>query len=245
MEKPTKFTSEQLGKLQGDTEFQKRVGSDEELARLFCPQSQEWDVRSEMAVSLGMSRRIAGVDLPPVTLGMIGLLTAVGNEFVKVSPDWSKGFAYQIQQFNEALFVLRHGPLAVSAFADVFRYQRTLAAWRNDAASSPHIAAACVDAEGKIAAAMRQWDAAVISWSTASIRLDEGETLDKSIASLDDWLAQGLVGFKLFPETNTGGEGGKDQRPFGLMRKQRRALSRRLVRFAVAILPMKSAGKSR
>jgi len=244
MEKPSKYTSEQLAKLQGDAEFQKRVGSDEELAKLFCPQSQEWDVRSEMALSLGMTRRIAGVELPPVTLGMIGLLTAVGNEFVKVAPDWSKGFGFQLQQFNEALFVLRFGPLAVVSFADVFRYQRTLQAWRNDAASSPHIAAACVDAEGKISAAMKAWDSAVLSWSTANVRLGDGETIDKAIMALDEWLGQGMVGFKMFPETTTG-EGGKDQRPFGWMRKQRRDLSRLLVRFAAAILPTISAGKSR
>jgi hypothetical protein len=244
MEKPTKYTSEQLAKLQGDAEFQKRVGSDEELAKLFCPQSQEWDVRSEMALSLGMTRRIAGVELPPVTLGMIGLLTAVGNEFVKVSPDWSKGFGFQLQQFNEALFVLRFGPLAVVSFADVFRYQRTLQAWRNDAAGSPHIAAACVDAEQKISAAMKAWDGAVISWSTANVRLGDGDTIDKAIVSLDEWLAQGMIGFKMFPETNTG-EGGKDQRPFGWTRKLRRAFSRRLVRCAAAILPTTSAGKSR
>ena len=249
MDTACKYSGEQLGRLRDDPEFNRRIGADEELARLFNPRCNDTDVRAELANGLGMTRRIAGVEVPPVTLGMIGLLTAVGNEFVKVKPDWARGFEYQLAQFQEVLFVLAHGSKAVIPFADVFRHRKTLDAWRKDAASSPHIAQACLDAERQANAAMRLWDGAVLAWAEKHIRLEADETWPAAMANLDDWLVQGLTGLKLFPNVqapDADKEGSaKATSPFGWMRKWRPRLSRLLVRVAAGLILRRFGGQYR
>jgi len=242
-----RYAQADLIRLREDEEFQRRVGSDEELSRLFDPASEDLDTRAELAGSLGMCRRIAGVDVPPVTLGGIALLTALGNEFVKERRDWSQGPAYQLGQLTEALFVLANGPKVVVPFADVFRNLRSIQAWRKDAASSPHIAAACMDAERKAASALLTWDAAVLTWGARCVRLEGEETLAECIGSFDDWVSQGLEGFRLFPQVQRPDEkeSAHQRSPFGSLRKLRAGLSRALVRCALALLPARSGGKSR
>ena len=246
MADPAKPRYEQadLIRLRDDPEFQRRVGADEELSRLFDPTSEDLDTRAELAGALGMCKRIAGVDIPPVTLGHIALLTAIGNEFVKERRDWSQGPAYQLGQFTEALFVLANGPKAVVPFADMFRHQRTIQAWRKDAASSVHIAAACLEAERKTAAALQIWDATVLTWGARHVRLEGDATLQSCLGEFEEWVAAGLDGFRLFPDVQRE-ETAHKRSPFGSLPKLRRGLSRALVRCALALLPKRCGGNCR
>jgi hypothetical protein len=147
-------------------------------------------------------------------------------------------------QFSEALFVLANGPKAVVAFADIFRHQRTLQAWRKDAASSQHIAQACLEAERKAAAALQTWDAAVLTWGARHVRLENDATLDTSLADFEEWVAAGLDGFRLFPDVQRE-ETAHKRSPFGLLPRLRRGLSRALVRCALALHPTRRAGNCR
>jgi len=147
---------------------------------------------------------------------------------------------------TEALFVLANGPKAVISFADVFRHKRTIDAWKKDAASSEHIATACMEAEKKAAESLRLWDAAVLAWGASNVCLSDGETLPQAITALDEWLSKGLEGFKLFPNIQREEDGAaKSVSPFGWIRKLRLALSRGLVRCALALVPTRRGGKRR
>ena len=246
MDAAPRYAQADLIRLRDDPEFQRRVGADEELARLFNPRCEDTEIRAELAQSLGMGRRVAGVDLPPVRLGSITLLTAVGNEFAKSRPAWGDmDCGQQLGQLTEALFVLANGPKAVVPFADLFRFRRTIDAWRKDAATSPHIAAACMDAERKAAGSLRLWDAAVLTWGAANVCLTDDETLPGAIVSVNEWIERGLEGFKLFPDIQKPEEVGaaKPVAPFGWTRKLRRASSRALVRCALALLPKRPDGR--
>jgi hypothetical protein len=130
----------------------------------------------------------------------------------------------------------------------VFRHRKTLDAWRKDAASSPNIAQAFLDAERQSNAAMRLWDGAVLAWATDRVKLEGDATWITSIIALDDWLAQGLTGFKLFPNVKTAEDkegSAKATSPFGWMRSTRLALSRALVRYAAGLIWKRSDGKRR
>lgn len=245
IDKAQRYAQADLVRLREDPEFQRRVGADEEIARLFNPQCEDTQIRAELAQGLGMSRRIAGVDVPPATLGMFVLLTAAGNEFAKAKRDWSAGLGYMVAQFTEALFILSNGPKAVVSFADVFRYQKKLDAWRKDAAGSQHIAQVCLDAERKASESLRLWDAAVLAWGASHVRLSPGDDLLEVIGELDDWINRGLEGFALFPDVQRpeDKEGdAKGRSPFGLVRRLRLILSRALVRCAQVLLPRRYSG---
>lgn len=237
--KPLRYSAEQLLRLNDDPEFHRRVGSDEELLRLFNPASDQAEIRSELAQALGVGRRIAGVDLAPVTLGRLGLLTVVGSEFAKSERDWSQGFGYQLGQFHEALFVLANGARAVAPWRDCWRHMRALDAWRKEAAMSRAIADSCMEAERKLAESLRTWDAAVMTWADNHVRLEDGETFVDAFAALNDWIAQGLDGWKMFPQLADKPEGGADAKaasPFSWRRKLRLTCARRLARFAQGLI---------
>lgn len=243
-ETKSKYTEAQLMRLVNDKEFQARYGADPELNRLFSNDADATDSRDEDAQSLGMTCRIAGVDVPPVRAGHLRLLTQIESEFARQRPDWSRGFDYQLSQLVEALFVLRYGPAAIANFVEVFRWKKVIATWKQEAATNPALAATVLEAERKVAEGMKAWDAAVLRFSAQYVRLEGAETMPEAFARLDEWISKAFSGFALYPdiqkietaEKKTAGHG-----PQSL----RLRCARGLVRFARRLLPRPCAGRSR
>jgi hypothetical protein len=216
-----------------DAEFQKRFGADPELIRLFALPSVQADRDAEDAQMLGMCERVAGVDVPPVTLGHIRVLQVVGNELVSDQPDWNRGFEFQLQQLVEALFILANGPRAVGAFCDLFRWRRAVAEWRDKVGGNPALLDPLLAAEQRAAEGLRVWDAAVLTWGAAHVRLGDGETVVDALQRLEAWVLSAFRGFKLFPQTMQA----EKKTPSSGMRRARLCCARAFVRCARRLLP--------
>jgi hypothetical protein len=186
-------------RLQADPEFQRRIGADPVLAELFNP-ANERNQEIEDAQAMGMCQRIAGVDVPPVTMGHFRMLTAAGNAFAELKPNLSAGFSFQLEQFTEALFILHYGSRVLVPFTDIFRWRRALATWRKEVAANPALLAAIIEGERKLAEAMRPWDAAVLKFGERHVRLAPGETIEGAAELLGNWLAAAFSGFTLYPQ---------------------------------------------
>jgi hypothetical protein len=225
-----------------DAEFQKRFAADPELNRLMNPRPEQADYDLDSMQALGMTRRIMGVEVPPVTIGMLRLLSATGNEFVASPQNWTRGFTYNLHQLCEALYVLTHGAHAVAQFGEFFRWRRVIATWEQAAKSDPAKMAVVLDAELKAAQGLKAWDAAVFAFSESQVRLEGDETVTGAIQSLDAWLGAGLAGFDLFPRLKQTEETQK-KTAGGLMRSLRLLFARGLVDMAFALLRGRCGGK--
>ena len=236
-----------VARLSADKDFQERFSADPELNRLMSDPTEEWERNIEDLQCMGMTCRIAGVDIPPVALGHVRLLSMIGNEFVKAKQNWRGDFDYQLSQLAEALFVLRFGPRVVVSFAEYYRWRKVIATWAQDAKARPDLAAVVLDAERKAAEGLKAWDAMVTRWACENMRLEGGETVEDVVVKLDAWLAAALSGFNLFPAVKAPVPAKPDGAPasfFG-MRSLRLRLSRALVRLARRLLPARCGGGSR
>jgi hypothetical protein len=225
-----------------DAEFQRRFAADPELNRLMNPRPEQADMDLDAMQALGMTRRIMGVEVPPVTIGMLRLLSATGNEFVASPQDWSRGFTYNLHQLCEALYVLRHGAHAVAQFGEYFRWRRVIATWEQAAHGDPAKMAVVLDAELKAAQGLKAWDAAVFAFAESQVRLEGDETIVSAIQSLDAWLGAGLAGFDLFPRVRQEGDAQK-KRAGGLMRSLRLRCARGCAALAFRLLPTRCGGR--
>lgn len=225
-----------------DADFQKRFGADEEMNRLWSGNADQADRDAEDAQSLGMSLRVAGVDVPPVKLGHIRLLTTVGNEFVSERPQWGRGFEFQLSQLTEALFVLHFGPRAVTSFADYFRWRKQLEVWRARAENQPEMMAKVMEAERKAEEGLKPWTAAVHAWAAGNVRLEGEATLASEIEKLDDWIASAFRGFNLFPQIKRP-EDKKKASGYGI-RRLSVSCARGLVRLALRLIRSRFGGRS-
>jgi hypothetical protein len=244
------FNNADVKRLALDAEFQKRFGNDPEINRLWKIEPDANLRMDEDAQALGGCQRIAGVDVPPVTMGHFRLLTAAGNAFAELHPDLSSGFSYQLEQFTEALFILHFGSKVVANFADVFRWKKIVAATRKQAGDNAAMLGAVLDAERRLAEALRPWDMAVLQFAAKHVKLAPGETIEDAAATLALWLSSAFSGLSLYPQINGPATPAE---PDGTQKKKgycgtlnlRRRLSSGLVRFARHLHPTKCDGRSR
>jgi hypothetical protein len=193
-----RFTDAQLQALAADDLFQKRIAEDDELNRLFNPALSDHEVRQESLRALGGKCRIAGVDLPPVTLGRFHLLVTVGNSFVA----HKRTFQQLAHDLPEALFVLRYGATAMAQFADVFEFLRKIEQYREDAKTIPDALVKILDAEREAQQALLPWRRAVAAFADTCLRLDKGEDIEAACGRLDTLLAASLAGLDMIPDGN-------------------------------------------
>jgi hypothetical protein len=238
-----KYTQPQLMRLVNDKEFQARYSEDPELNRLFSLEADITDSREEDAQSLGMTLRVCGVDVPPVRVGHLRMLTQIESEFARATSDWSKGFDFQLAQLTEALFVLHFGPQSLANFTEVFRYKKIVATWRQEAANNPALLAAVLDAEQKVAVGLKRWDAAVLRFAAEHVRLEGEETLREAFARFDEWITKAFSGFKLFPQVPAKDTAEKKTTSFG-QQSLRLRFVRVLARCVLRLLPKRCGGRS-
>lgn len=234
-------------RLAQDPVFNARFSSDRVLAELMNPTPEEDRSAEEVSQSLGFTRRIMGVDVPPATLGGFVLLALAGNECVKERPDWSKGFDFQLRQLTEALFVLRFRSEAVTAFTPVFRMKRTVEEWRGKVKDNPALLAPLLEAERKVADDLAKWDAAVLRFAERFIKIEPDCNYQDEGNALLDHLLRAMDGFGLFPAPTATPEPNTAEKKtfrYGTLNLRLR-LSRGLVRLAHRLLRTRSCGRSR
>jgi hypothetical protein len=191
-----RFSDAQLAALANDDLFQARLASDPELNRLYNPALSDHEVRQESFRALGGKCIIAGVELPPVTLGRFHLLVTVGNAFVQ----HKRTFQQLAHDLPEALFVLRYGAAAMAHFADVFEFLRKIEQYRDDAKTIPDALAKILDAEREAQEALLPWRRAVAAFADTCLRLDKGEDIEAACGRLDALLAASLAGLDMIPD---------------------------------------------
>lgn len=188
------FTREELVALERDATFQKRVSGDETLNRLFSPPADDPREREDSFRALGAGCVIAGVPLPPPTLGTMRLLSAVDSEFVKSE----RKFADIAREVSVALFVLHYGSRAVAPVCQQFRYKAALERYRPHADKSPDMLAKCAAIERDLAGELAAWDCAINRFSER-VRLQR-ETLVDVAAQIDAYIMAALSGLDMLPQ---------------------------------------------
>lgn len=221
------FTQAELEALNGDAVFQRRIENDRELNDLFNPPPEEQDERESTARALGMAYVIAGVTVPPPTIGTFRLLSMVGSEFLKAE----RKFDDIPREITLALFVLHYGARAVAPVCGQFRFREALDRMRRTAETSPDHLARILDCERKLAAELGAWDAALARFSSERIK-PAGKTMLEIVREIDVYLSAALSGLDDLPQLEAVGDkkklrrrGTTNARPFfsRLFGKSRRA----------------------
>lgn len=194
MDRPD-FSREHLSALADDSEFQRRIAADVELNRLFNPALADSEIRLESFRSLGGGCRIAGVYLPPVTLGRFHLLVVVGNKFVQSK----RTFQELCFDLPAALFILKHGAAAMAPFADIFSQIQDIERYKEDASKVPEVFEKLLQAHQACNEALLPWRRAVATFADVEICLVKGEDVEAAVGSLDALLAASLAGIDLLP----------------------------------------------
>jgi hypothetical protein len=189
------YTPEELRALQADRTFQDRVSTDGQLNRLFNPPADEPEERESTMRALGSGLVIAGVPVPPPTLGVFRLLSAVGSDFVKTD----RRFADAAREIAVALFVLHYGPRAVAPVCAQFRHRDTIERYRAAAEKSPDHLTSILAAERKIADELAAFDAAVNRFAMR-IAVPPGGSFVGVIVEIDRYLAAAMAGLDLLPQ---------------------------------------------
>ena len=188
------YTTDELRALQADGEFQRRVATDEELNRLFDPPPDEPDECERTMRALGSGVTIAGVTLPPPTLGTLRVLSAVGSDFIKSE----RKFADLVREVTLALFVLHYGPRAVAPVTGRFRQMEAVRAYKALPSTTPDHLAKILTAERAIAEELAVFENAVTRFA-GRVRLSDGETLISVAAQIDLYIKEAMSGLDLLP----------------------------------------------
>jgi len=190
------YTPDELKALQADSVFQARVGGDPEINRLFNPPPDEPEEREYTMRALGSGLVIAGIAVPPPTLGVFRLLSAVGSDFVRSN----RQFADVAREIAVALFVMHYGPRAVAPVCAQFRHRDTIARYKLTADQSPDHLARLLDAERKIADELAAFDSAVNRFAIR-IKVPPGGSFAGVLVEIDRYLSAAMVGLDLLPQT--------------------------------------------
>lgn len=231
------FTNEELEALNRDGAFQKRVAEDRELFDLFNPPPDDEDEREQTARSLGMAYRIAGVTVPPPTIGTFRLLSFVGSEFLKAE----RRFDDIPKEITLALFVLHYGARAVAPVCGQFRFRAALDRLNKQAEKSPEHLAMILDAEAKLSAELGAWDAALARFAATQFR-PAGKSMLEIVREIDAYLAAALSGLDNLPQLEPA-DGKKKPLRHGIT-TARRFFSRQFGKSRPASASTTSAGES-
>ena len=212
------FTPDELRALEGDAEFQRRVASDRELDDLFNPPPDDEDEREHTARGLGMAYVIAGVTVPPPTVGTFRLLSMVGSEFLKAE----RKFEDLTREITLALFVLHFGHRAVAPVCGQFRWRRALEKYAKSADTSPEHLARMLAEERKIADELAAWDRALARFASTHIK-PAGKSFIAIVQEIDIYLNAALAGLDELPQLEPAPDA-KKKAPHG-MKSARRIFS--------------------
>lgn len=213
------FTPDELRALEADAEFQRRVATDRELDELFNPPPDDEDEREHTARGLGMAYIIAGVTVPPPTVGTFRLLSMVGSEFLKSD----RKFEDLSREITLALFVLHYGHRAVAPVCGQFRFRRALEKYAKTADTSPEHLARMLAEERKLADELAVWDRALARFASTHFR-PAGKSLVAIINEIDVYLNGALAGLDALPQLEAAPDAKKKATPG--MKSARRIFSR-------------------
>jgi len=143
------FSHDEARLLEKDAEFQRRVATDAELNRLFNPPPDDEDEREQTARALGSGIVVAGVPLPPPTVGTFRLLSMVNSEFLAAE----RKFDDLAREVTLALYVMSRGHRAVMPYCEQFRMRRAIERHAKHAKESPAHLDRILAAERTLAAA--------------------------------------------------------------------------------------------
>lgn len=198
------FSPAELMALEADADFQKRVSTDAELERLFNPPPDDEDEREHTARALGSGIVIAGIPIPPPTLGTFRLLSLVGSDFLAAD----RKFEDLAKEITLALFVLHFGHRAVAPVCGQFRYRRALDRYRKSADTSPEHLQRMLAEEHRLASELGAWDRALARFASTRFR-PCGKSLLEIVVEIDAYLAAALSGLDNLPRVEETGEGPK------------------------------------
>ena len=200
------FSHDEARLLEKDAEFQRRVSTDAELNRLFNPPPDDEDEREQTARALGSGLVIAGVPLPPPTVGTFRLLSLVNSEFLAAE----RKFEDLAREVTLALYVMSRGHRAVMPYCEQFRARRVIERYAKHAAESPAHLDRLIAEERRLAKELAGWDAALARFSSTVIK-PAGMSLTEIAAEIDAYLSAALAGFDLLPQVVRAGETGADR----------------------------------
>ena len=234
------FSHDEARLLEKDAEFQRRVATDAELNRLFNPPPDDEDEREQTARALGSGIVVAGVPLPPPTVGTFRLLSMVNSEFLAAE----RKFDDLAREVTLALYVMSRGHRAVMPYCEQFRMRRAIERHAKHAKESPAHLDRILAAERTLAAELAEWDAALARFSSTVIK-PAGMSLTEIATEIDAYLTAALSGFKLLPQVVRAGEdgAGRPKVPRGTTSTKPRS-SRWFWRLARHFRSMTSGGES-